>query len=57
MYSRRSFLKTGATVAAASLFPSSALPASIATLGSDTDPDAVPRARVSQTDGSICRVL
>jgi beta-galactosidase len=45
MYSRRSFLKTGATVAAASLFPSSALPASIATLGSDTDPDAVPRAR------------
>src|ERR1700733_10127471 len=45
MYSRRSFLKTGATVAAASLFPSSALPASIATLGSDTDPDAVPRTR------------
>jgi beta-galactosidase len=34
MYSRRSFLKTGATAAAASLFPSSSLRASIATLGS-----------------------
>jgi beta-galactosidase len=45
MYSRRSFLKTGATVAAASLFPSSALPASIATLGSDTAAGAVPRTR------------
>jgi beta-galactosidase len=37
MYSRRSFLKTGATVAASSLFPSSALRASIATLGSNAN--------------------
>lgn len=45
MYSRRSFLKTGVTVAAASLFPSSALPASIATLGSSSGQDAVSRTR------------
>jgi beta-galactosidase len=45
MYSRRSFLKTGATVATASLFPSSALPASIATLGSNAGQDAIPRTR------------
>jgi beta-galactosidase len=45
MYSRRSFLKTGATAAAASLFPSSALPASIATLGSNSGQDTVPRTR------------
>ena len=37
MYSRRSFLKAGATAAAVSLFPSSSLRASIATLGSNTD--------------------
>jgi beta-galactosidase len=37
MYSRRIFLKTGATVAAASLLPSSALRASIATLGSNAN--------------------
>ena len=35
MYSRRIFLKTGATAAAASLLPSSSLCASIATLGSN----------------------
>ena len=45
MYSRRSFLKTGATAAAASLFPSTALPASIATLGNASDPNAVSRTR------------
>jgi beta-galactosidase len=37
MYSRRSFLKTGATAAVASLVPSSSLRASIATLGSSAD--------------------
>jgi beta-galactosidase len=41
MYSRRNFLKTGASVAAASLLPSSSLYASIATLGSNVNqPDA-----------------
>jgi beta-galactosidase len=45
MYSRRSFLKTGATVAAASMFSSRALPASIATLGGNIAPDGVPRTR------------
>src|SRR5271170_6844120 len=37
MYSRRSFLRSGATVAAASLLPSSSLRASIATLGSSAN--------------------
>ena len=37
MYSRRNFLKTGATAAAASLLPSSSLYASIATLGSNVN--------------------
>ncbi len=41
-YSRRNFLKTGATVAAASLLPSSSLRASIATLGTG----------VGQTEGT-----
>jgi beta-galactosidase len=46
MYSRRNFLKTGATVAAASLLPSSSLSASIATLGSSAYPaDGTPRTR------------
>jgi beta-galactosidase len=51
MYSRRSFLKTGATAAAASLFPPSSLRASIATLGGNTDAaDGTPRTR-RLTDG------
>ena len=37
MYSRRNFLKTSATVAAASLLPSSTLRASIATLAGSVD--------------------
>src|SRR5215813_2966986 len=37
MYSRRNFLKTGATVAAAALLPSSTLRASIAALTGNTD--------------------
>ncbi len=46
MYSRRSFLKSGATVAAASLFPSSSLRASIATLVSGaTQPSETSRTR------------
>jgi beta-galactosidase len=46
MYSRRTFLKTGASAAAASLFPSSPLRASIATLGGNADPkDGIPRTR------------
>jgi len=42
-YSRRDFLKTGATVAAASLLPSSSLRASLATLGTGAD----------QTEGTV----
>ncbi len=37
IYSRRNFLKTGATIAAASLLPSPSLRASIATLGSNAN--------------------
>jgi beta-galactosidase len=50
MYSRRSFLKSGATVAAASLFPSSSLRASVATLVNADLTDGIPRTR-RLTDG------
>src|SRR5277367_4968189 len=45
MYSRRNFLKTSATVAAASLLPSASLRASIAALGRDADQAGVTYAR------------
>ncbi|HEY1993424.1 MAG TPA: twin-arginine translocation signal domain-containing protein, partial [Edaphobacter sp.] len=46
MYSRRNFLKTSATAAAASLLPSSSLRASIAILGGGVDPsDNIAHAR------------
>ena len=51
MYSRRNFLKTSATAAAASLLPSSTLRASIATLAGSVDhPGTITHAR-RLTDG------